>query len=69
MTRVSSPAVAEHPGRGAPVRHRAPLYVNHFTYVRESVMNLLMPDLGKAVYFLIGAYFGGKLLSKVGLKG
>lgn len=32
-------------------------------------MNILMPDLGKAVYFLIGAYFGGKLLSKVGLKG
>lgn len=31
-------------------------------------MNILMPDLGKAVYFLVGAYFGGKLLSKIGLK-
>lgn len=32
-------------------------------------MNLLMPDLGKVVYFAIGAFFGGKLLSKIGLKG
>jgi ABC-type branched-subunit amino acid transport system permease subunit len=32
-------------------------------------MNTLMPDLGKVVYFAIGAFFGGKLLSKIGLKG
>jgi hypothetical protein len=32
-------------------------------------MSVLMPDLGKVVWFAIGAFFGGKLLSKVGLKG
>lgn len=28
-------------------------------------MNLLMPDLGKIVYFALGTFLGGKLLSKL----
>jgi hypothetical protein len=28
-------------------------------------MNLLMPDVGKIIYFALGTFFGGKLLSKI----
>lgn len=28
-------------------------------------MNVLMPDLGKVVYFALGTFLGGKLLSKL----
>lgn len=28
-------------------------------------MNIIMPDLGKVVYFALGTFLGGKLLSKL----
>jgi hypothetical protein len=30
-------------------------------------MDLIMPNLGKVVYFLAGAFIGKKLLGKVGI--
>ena len=64
MIPVSSPAAADDQDHGQVLAHLAhpPPLTWHG---RNKIMNLVMPDLGKILYFVAGTFLGGKLLSKL----